>query len=315
MAHRKVEEQIDALRQLTADGPTPATVAALRKGLADRVGLVVAKAAQVAGELQLRELEPDLLRAFDRLLEDPVRRDPQCWGKNAIAKTLAALDYRESPPFVRGSRHVQMEPVWGGQEDTASPLRGICVLALASCNDLRRETILRYIVDRMGDPALTVRMEAARAVEQMGGDEAALLLRLQALHRDPEPRVVGQVFDCLLAVEGGEVVDFVAGFLTSKQEHIPPEAALSLGGSRMPRAIEALQSAYSATNDPDLRLTILRGLSASRQEQAIAFLLAILREGRQRDAVLAREALELHKASPEIWSQVEKAEADRRAGI
>ena len=64
MAHRRVEEQIEALRQLADAGPNPATVAALRKALGDRVGLVAATAAKLAAELQIRDLVPDLLRAF-----------------------------------------------------------------------------------------------------------------------------------------------------------------------------------------------------------------------------------------------------------
>src|SRR5262245_13363265 len=133
MAHGRVEQQLEAMRRLSEDGPSPEAAAAVRKALRDRVGMVVGKAAQTAAQLQFMELLPDLITAFDRLFEDPVQRDPQCWGKNGIAKALAALQYRESAPFVRGSRHVQMEPVWGGQEDTASNLRGICVLGLASC--------------------------------------------------------------------------------------------------------------------------------------------------------------------------------------
>src|SRR5687767_12343863 len=99
MAHRRVEEQIDDLRRLAADGATPAAVSAARKALANQIGLVAGKAAKLVGELQIKELLPDLLRAFDRLFEDPVARDPQCWGKNAIAKALTELDYRESAPF------------------------------------------------------------------------------------------------------------------------------------------------------------------------------------------------------------------------
>src|SRR5690348_15095929 len=119
VANRRVEDQIDALSRLR-DGDPAAAVAAVRKGLRDRVGLVAAKAAKVAAELRLRETLPELAETFARLFEDAAQRDPQCWAKNAIAKALIDLDYRESGPFLRGARHVQMEPVWGGQADTAS---------------------------------------------------------------------------------------------------------------------------------------------------------------------------------------------------
>ncbi len=161
----------------------------------------------------MRELIPELLAAFDRLFVDPVERDTQCWAKNAIAKALTELDYRESAPFLRGSRHIQMEAVWGGRQDTAQTLRGICLLALASCNDMPRAQILRLLVDAMADEAQTVRVEAVRAVAEMDGEEAALVLRLKARVGDREAPVIGQVFDSLLRLERDAALPLVAEFL------------------------------------------------------------------------------------------------------
>src|SRR5262245_584258 len=106
MAHGRVEQQLEVLRRLGEQGPSQEAAAALRKALRDRVGMVAGKAAQTAVQLQTKELVPDLLVAFDRLFEDSVQRDPQCWGKNGIANALTAFGYRDSAPFVRGSRHV-----------------------------------------------------------------------------------------------------------------------------------------------------------------------------------------------------------------
>src|SRR5690242_18376573 len=105
---RKIDQEIERLSELR-EAPRESAAAALRKALGDRVALVAAKAAKMAAEMELRELAPDLVRAFDRLFEKAVERDPQCWGKNAIAKALANLEYQESAPFLRGMRHVQME--------------------------------------------------------------------------------------------------------------------------------------------------------------------------------------------------------------
>jgi hypothetical protein len=76
--------------------------APLRKALRDRVNVIVAKAASISAELQLYALLPDLLSAFERLFDKPRESDPQCWGKNAIAKALKDLDHRESATFLRG---------------------------------------------------------------------------------------------------------------------------------------------------------------------------------------------------------------------
>src|ERR1022692_1054910 len=111
MARRLVEEDIEALNRLR-EGPAADAIPALRKALADRVNLIVAKAAKIAAERQLHDMLPDLLTAFGRLFEKPVARDPQCWGKHAISQALAAMEYRQAAVFLRGLRHVQLEPVW-----------------------------------------------------------------------------------------------------------------------------------------------------------------------------------------------------------
>src|SRR5438045_1269514 len=108
VASRRIEEQIDGLVRLRGTAPASA-VPALRKGLADRVNIVVAKAAQIAAELPAPEVLPDLLRAFNRFFQDPTKSDPQCWGKNAIARALIDLGHRDSAAYLQGAAHIQME--------------------------------------------------------------------------------------------------------------------------------------------------------------------------------------------------------------
>jgi len=296
MAGRNIEAQLEQLGGLREARPE-AAFADLRKALADRVNLVIAKAARLASELQIRDLTPDLARAFERLMEDCVKRDPQCWGKNAIAKALADLEHRESPVFLLGASHIQMEPVWGGQQDTAATLRGTCLLALVACNDLRREHVLRHLVTGLTDPAAPVRVDAARALAQMGGDECALLLRLKARAGDEESSVTGQALEGVLALERKEGLPFVAAFLSPAGGSTAEEAALALGASRMEAAVDLLLEAWERARDREFRAALLRALSISRQEKAIAFLENLVKTGRQQDTADARAAIALFRDS------------------
>jgi hypothetical protein len=255
MAVRKVEEEIGRLGALR-DAPESEAAPALAVALDDRVNLIVAKAAAISRDRGLRGLVPNLLLAFGRLLEHGAQRDPQCWGKHAIARALVALDHRESAPYLRGLRHIQMEPAWGGQADTAANLRGTCVLALAACPDIPREETLRAMVDALADPADLVRAEAVRALTQTPGEEGALLLRLKARVGDKALQVAGQVVDGLLALAGEGAVAFVAGFLKDADEAVCAEAALSLGSSRLAGAVEALIAGHEETRDPEWRQLI-----------------------------------------------------------
>jgi hypothetical protein len=291
VANRRIEEQLEALGRLRGVSPADASPS-LRKALADRVNLVAAKAANIAADLPAPDLLPDLLRAFDRLFEDPVKRDPQCWGKNAIARALKDLGHRESPAFLRGAVHIQMEPVWRGQEDTAGPLRGICLLALPACADLAREQVLRHLVDALTEPSATVRADAARALVEMQGDESALLLRLKARSGDAEPAVTGQVLESLIALERRAALPFVRQFLASSDQ-VAEEAALALGSSRQSDAVDVLLEAWPTARGLEYRQALLRALSISRHDRAIEFLQHLAAEGRPQDAADARAALAL----------------------
>jgi HEAT repeat protein len=292
VANRRIEEQLEALSRLRGTPPAAAAAPALRKALADRVNLVAAKAASLAAELPLPELIPDLLRAFDGLFEDAVKRDPQCWGKNAIARALKDLGHRESPAFLRGAVHIQMEPVWRGQEDTAGPLRGICLLALPACADLAREQVLRHLVDALTEPSATVRADAARALAEMQGDDCALLLRLKARTGDAEPAVTGQVLESLIALERRAALPFVRQFLAAADQ-VAEEAALALGGSRQSDAVDVLLESWPTARGLEYRQALLRALSISRHERAIEFLQHLAAEGRTPDAIDAKAALAL----------------------
>src|ERR1039458_7381348 len=171
---RKFEEQLaalDALRQL----PAEAAIEPLRKALANRNNFVVGKAADLIRTLNLSQLIPELLIAFDRFFEDPVKTDPQCWAKNAISRALAAFEHQDSAVFLRGTKHIQPEPSYGGASDSAGTLRATCALALVQCRSLIEPDLLAHLIDLLADKDKAVRVEVIRAIEQVGSPSAALL--------------------------------------------------------------------------------------------------------------------------------------------
>src|SRR5512133_2710767 len=136
MSKKSFDEQLAAVEALRNGPAGPAAAEALRRALANRNNYVAAKAAAAARELGLKSLVPELLAALERFFSNPVKSDPQCWAKSAIVAALVELGCRDSSVFLRGLRHFQMEPVWGGVADTAGALRGKCAAALVECSDL-----------------------------------------------------------------------------------------------------------------------------------------------------------------------------------
>jgi HEAT repeat protein len=149
----------------------------------------------------------------------------------------------------------------------------------------------------------------------MQGDEANLLLRLKARLGDAESEVTGQAFDYLFQLEREQALPFVAEFMQPKLGPVAEEAALALGSSRLPGAAPLLEQSFARQRDPDFRQVLLRALSSTRQPSALDFLLNLVRNAREADALCAIEALALHRDSAEIRRQVEHAAGQREATV
>jgi len=274
-AKRAFEDQIAALDALRQQ-PEQARSDPLRKALANRNNFIAAKAADLIRELNLQELNPDLLKAFDRFFDHAEKSDPQCWAKNAISRALAAFELQEADVFLRGMRHIQMEPVWGGRSDTAGTLRATCALALVQCRSLTETDLLAHLIDLVPDKDKTVRAEIIRAIEQVGSSSASLLLRQRAMLGNDEPEVLGACYSGILRIEGARAIPWVARFLATADDPAG-EAALAIASTRSPEAFEALSNALSDASDPWFRSVLLSAIALTRQDPAIDFLIELVK--------------------------------------
>jgi hypothetical protein len=274
MSRRNFERQLASLELLRQSGPAAAE-SGLRKALSNRNNYIAAKAAKIAAELGLATLVPDLLAALDRFFTDPVHSDPKCWAKDAIVTALASLGHTDPAPFLRGFRHVQMEPVWGGREDTAGTLRGHCAGALVACGSLSTLELLRHLTEVLADPEKAVRVEAAKAIGRVNTPEGALLLRLRALAGDPHSEIVGACFSALLSIEGEEGIAFVSRFLDAGGE-TAEEAALALGLMRDAGAFRVLRDRYERESKSALAAVLLSAIAFTRLPEATEYLTGLV---------------------------------------
>jgi hypothetical protein len=299
---RKFEEQVSALDGLRYQ-TEELRVAALRKALTHRNNFLVAKAADMAREFQMTTLTPELVHAFLLFFENSGKNDPQCWAKNALSRALAAMEYQEVEVFLRGMRHIQMEPVWGGRSDTAGTLRGTCALALVQCRCLSENDLLSHLLELLGDKDKAVRTEAVRAIEQVGSPAASLLLRLRAVLGADEPEVLGACYGGVLRIEGARAIAWVRTFLASGDENAA-EAALAIAGTHSAEGFEALRECFDKADDPWWRSVLLSAISLTRQEEALEFLLHLIRT-ESLDAEGAIEAVLRSMPSSDVVKKLE----------
>jgi HEAT repeat protein len=310
-ARRSFEDQLAALDALRQQAPESAVVA-LRKALAHRNNYVVAKAADLLREFALAELIPEVLAAFERFFSEPVKTDPQCWAKNALSRALAAFEHQDEAVFLRGMRHIQLEPVWGGRSDTAGTLRSTCALALVQCRTLSETDLLQHLLELFSDKDKSVRVEAVRAVEQIGSPAAALLLRLRAVLGADEPEVLGACYGGILRIEGKSAIPWLARFLAAGDD-LAAEAALAIASDPSPESFRALHQRFvdDVPSDPWFRSVLLSALALTRQQEGIDFLFDLVRQ----DSLHSEPAIEaLLRSGPsaELVRQLEQTVSDNQ---
>jgi HEAT repeat protein len=303
---RQFEQQIAALESLREASET-ARQAQLRKALTHKNNFIVAKAADLIRDFNLRDETSALLQAFDRFFDNPEKSDPQCWAKNAISRALAAFDYQDPETFLRGMRHIQLEPVWGGRSDTAGTLRATCALGLVQCRTLTNDDLLRHLVDLLADTDKSVRAEVARAIEQVGSPSACLVLRTRATLGNDEPEVLGACYGGVLRLEGVSAIRWVARFL-SRGDDTAGEAALAIAGTHSPEAFDVLRKGLNDSNDPWFRAVLLSAIALTRQDEATEFLLDQVKS-ESLAAESAVEAIVRSMPSSEVMQRLEKLTA------
>ena len=277
---------LEALRDASPESAEPEVT----KALTHRNNLIVSKAAAVALHHQLTGLTPNLVAAFSRFVENSAKSDPQCWAKNALAKTLAAFEYQEPELFLLGLRHIQLEPVWGGSSDTAGPLRSTCALALVQCRELNSHRLLIHLIPLLADKELPVRINAVRAIEQVGSDSATLLLRLLAEFPSDDPELLGACFSGVLAIEGPSAINWAGRFL-SREDDSAAEAVMAIAQTHTLEAFQLLRSTFAVARDSWFRNTVLSAIALTRRQEAVDWLLDLVANEEDDHASGAHEAL------------------------
>jgi HEAT repeat protein len=305
---RSVDAKMTRLRALRDEPASPALLAELRASIGDKSNFVVAAAAEIVGDRMLAELAPDLVTAFQRFLIDPVETDKLCRAKIAIADALHKVEFDAEDLFRTALCFVQMEPGWGGSEDSAGPLRGAAAFALLRLNP---RDLMILLAELLADPDKVARLAATKALGASSTIAALPLLRFKARVGDAEPEVISECLTALMTAAPKESLPFVGRFLDSSTEEIAEGAALALGESRRPAAFEILKEHWPKARRGELLNVLLLAISITRLPAALDFLLAVLDQEKEPAASAAISALAIHRHNPSIKERVAAAVATK----
>ena len=298
------EVQLAELRELREAPKSPALSKELQKHLSSKTNLVVAKAAQIVGRVGEDGLAADLVRAFGRFMINPAQTDKGCIAKTEIVKALCALECEPEELFLKGVRHVQLEPAYGGPVDTACELRSTSAMGLVRIGSAQA---LTELVTLMTDKEADARIGAIRALTYSGREEASLLLRFKVLTGDRESAVISECFTALMKLAPSRSLRFVARFVDPGYRSLCEAAALALGESRLPEAFELLKEKWETTIDAQLRRVLLLPIALTRQEGVLEFLLSVIGTKDTETAGVAIAALGIYKDDGKVRERVQAA--------
>jgi hypothetical protein len=300
-----LEETLERLKLIRDDPAGSDALATLREILAGRLSHAIAKACEIAADAQLHDLVPALVAAFERFMKEPAKRDPGCRAKTAIVDALQHLDASEGDLYLRAARHVQLEAVWGGKEDTAAALRGAAGRGLVRMN---HPNALLVLADLLADPEVPARIAAARTIAYHGGSAGLPLLRLKVLTGDREIDVLGDCLLGMLQISAPDSIDFISRLLDGE---LAEAALLALGESRAKEALAVLQAYWERTVDADLSRSALLGVAMLRSEEALDWLLSLIAS---EPGPIARDAIgafEIYRNDERLVERVRKTVRER----
>ncbi len=273
---RRFEQKAAELASLADKPLTDNDLVKLQDALLGSNNYLAAQAAAVIAKQQIEELMLELPVAYDYFMDNGTKRDKGCLAKTAIIKALVSLNGYEERMFLDGVRYRQMEPVYGGQADTAADLRSQCLIALLQ---IGYGDVLFEVVNLLHDEELQCRMTAVSALVAIGNDNAELMLRFKCLAGDDDPKVLDNCFAGLLEINLDRSLSFVAQFIEGEDDVLSESAALALGETSDSQAYTILSDIWQSTVSEKKRTALMLPIALTRQEAAFEFLFETIRKG------------------------------------
>ena len=265
-------------------------------------------AANLVGEAELAGFAPALGTAFMRVIEQPAKNDAGCTAKTSCARALYRLGERATEVFLRGVGHVQLEPVWGGQQDTAVDLRGTCALGLVRAG---YPDALVELAELLADREPMARVAAAQAIAYSErADIGVPLLRMKTRLGDDDPRVTAACFSALFSLSPELSLPYVAKFLEAEQQEVQEAALIALGESRLPSALPVLQSFIDRLTATGARAVAFTAVGLLRSEAGWDYLLTTIRDGSRSAATEALDTLATYRSDERLRARASTAVAD-----
>jgi hypothetical protein len=295
-----VYEALAALKGQPASAQVRTQIAA---ALAHKSNVIVARAAELAGQFKFVELCSNLAEAFERFSRDPHFPDGGCIARTALARAALEIQSPAERLFLSGIRQ---------PGESAADLRSLCALGLVQ---VRYNGVMGELVDLLMDAELAARIGAVRALGNTGREDAAAVLRLKVLTGDLDSDVIGECFIAMLQLDAARSMPFVERYLDTDEDAIRDGAALAIGASRHPTAAAVLCRHFTPAIARDFRPTLFLAIATCRTAEAIDFLVGVARDKPAAIGAQAIAALALYRHDKTLRNRLQQLLKDCRSDV
>jgi hypothetical protein len=302
------ERDLAAIQAIAAgEGARP--LETLRAVLDRGSGYLVAEAARAVTTRSLDALHVDLARAFQRLAAAGAKEDSGCVGKQAALTALGEAEAWFPAEYLAGARLVQRERSGPTLVDTAAQVR---VLAAQALFRSAHPDAVFVATELLADPEAVTRAESARLLGHFAPSSAETLLRLKLLVGDGEVEVMGACALALLTANADRSAPFVYARLSASEGAVADAFALAIAEARPPGALDALLAREERLKSHDDATVLYLAMSLLRSREALDHLISRLSVAPEARALLALEALAVHRHDARVSREV-AAIASRRS--
>lgn len=270
---------------------------------------LVGRAARLVEGFQAAEFCPQMATVLAALVARGDGADKGCAAMLALARALVNLDHDEAELYLAGMKFVQMEASWGPAVDVAAELRAACAMGLVNS---RHSGKLHALTDLLVDKEWGARVGAIRALAAVGREPAMLLLYFKARVGDAHPEVVSQCLEALLTGGAEGALELAISIALGPDEEAREAAILALGASRRADAVAWL-IVRSRMPGPT-RACLFLALSGSRTEDALEYLLGLVKMADSATFADVHEALTIHRQDAVLGDRIAAAVSERNRG-
>ena len=248
--------------------------------LNDKNNLVISRAVNQAAAINAEELRSEIAKILFALLTaaDNIKTDKGCRAKIACVKALSSFKsvYEYYDLICLSLTYRQLEPVFGGKEDTGAFLRAEAVTALAQIT--AKDTVLE-ISPLIFDTCYQPQIAAVKALKYIASNSAISVLRAKAAAGSQDTNVLAELFSAIIEIDPDPLMFFKRLLYSDYSDVGKINILFAAGNFKTDEAFEFLKEFYDINSDLMLKRQIIIAISFTRTEKAYQFLKNLLKDG------------------------------------